>query len=272
MESSLFIFYHDETLASHTQKENDSQSLAEDTETIRTTDEKDYFEFVYDEEKQQSILVKYPCLICEREFKSERNLAIHTNSEHEGIDTFEQSGDNEQLPLNKKKVEEVPEGFKFPCDKCPHQAKTRSNLKAHIRSVHDKVDLSNQNRNLKTHIGTVHKKLQYPCNQCEKQFKTKGSMKRHIESVHEKVRYPCNQCDYKATRQGHLKTHIKSVHENIKYPCNQCEYKATQQSSLKNHVKSVHEKVKYPCNLCQYQATTQGSLRRHLKSVHESKL
>ena len=115
MASNLFIFYHDETQTSHRQKESDNQSLAEDTNTIRTTDEKDYFEFVYDEEKQQSILVKYPCDICEREFKSERNLAIHINSEHEGIESFKQSEDNEQLTLNKQ-VESAPENLKFPCD------------------------------------------------------------------------------------------------------------------------------------------------------------
>ena len=188
----MFIFYHDETLTSHKQKETYSESLAEDTETIRTTDEKDYFEFVYDEEKQQSILVKYPCLFCEREFKSERNLAIHINSEHEGIDNSEQSEDNEQLPLNKKKkVEEVPEGFKFPCDKCPHQAKTRSNLKVHIRSVHEKI--------------------KYPCNHCDHKAATKANLKKHIEAVHEKVKHPCNYCEHKATTKANLKAHIEAA-------------------------------------------------------------
>ena len=136
MASNLFIFYHDETQTSRTQKEGDNQSLAEDTNTIRTTDEKGYFEFVYDEEKQQSILVKYPCNICEKEFKSGRNLAIHIKSKHEGLECQQCQKQFTCKDGLKGHIKSIHEGIKYACNQCDYQAKAKYSLTKHTRRNH----------------------------------------------------------------------------------------------------------------------------------------
>ena len=82
------------------------------------------------------------------------------------------------------------------CGVCNKHFKTKSMLKQHFQSVHEKI--------------------KYSCNICEYQATTKGSLKKHIHSVHEKIKYPCNLCEYQATRRGSLKNHIQSVHEKIR--------------------------------------------------------
>ena len=48
---------------------------------------------------------------------------------------------------------------------------------------------------LKKHIDAVHKKLSpypYPCEICNKPFKTEGKLKRHVASIHKKSKpYEC---------------------------------------------------------------------------------
>jgi len=108
----------------------------------------------------------------------------------------------------------------------------------------------------------------FTCDQCQNQFKTKGSLKIHIQAKHDGIKYACNQCDHQSTRQDYLRVHIQSKHEGIKYACSQCEYQATQQGSLKIHIQSKHEGIKYACSQCAYEATQQGDLNKHFRSKH----
>ena len=55
----------------------------------------------------------------------------------------------------------------------------------------------------------------FPCTNCEKQFKRSEHLKRHIRSVHSNIRpYECKYCDKKFSRLDnlaqHLKTHVKT--------------------------------------------------------------
>ena len=80
----------------------------------------------------------------------------------------------------------------YPCDSCNYKTSIASDLRKHIKSIHEGV--------------------KYPCNQCQNKFTDMSNLRKHIKSIHEGVKYPCDQCSYKATQMGDLKKHIKSNH------------------------------------------------------------
>ena len=95
------------------------------------------------------------------------------------------------------------------CSQCEYKATTKSNIQAHVKSVHE-----------------GHK---FSCPHCGLTFIRKGNLHVHIKSVHEGEKFPCSHCKSTFTQKGNLKTHIKSVHEgfrkkqgksNMKRPCN----------------------------------------------------
>ena len=125
--------------------------------------------------------------------------------------------------------------IKFMCNNCGKQFMGQENLRRHILTKHDNLQIQKTN---------------------------------HIQSKHEILKYLCNKCDYQAGYQSRLKSHIQSKHEGVKYACNQCDYQATLQGNLTKHIKSKHEGVKYACNHCDYQASYQNDLKRHIKIKH----
>ena len=97
----------------------------------------------------------------------------------------------------------------------------------------------------------IDSKLALVCDECGKEWKTKGHLKRHMQMIHQNVHIKCDKCDYKATDKRFVEKHSLSVHENIKtrYTCTICSHHVYTSSALKKHNASVHEGVRYPCNL-----------------------
>ena len=73
------------------------------------------------------------------------------------------------------------------CRQCDYQAKYRSHLQQHVKSIHEGV--------------------KHPCHKCDYKASEKGSLLRHIKSKHIGVEYPCDQCHYKATHTDVLIHH-----------------------------------------------------------------
>ena len=65
---------------------------------------------------------------------------------------------------------------------------------------------------LNTHIKSKHECVQYPCDQCGKQFSYSSSLQIHLQSVHGGQRFPCDQCGHEATQLSNLKTHMMNIH------------------------------------------------------------
>ena len=102
----------------------------------------------------------------------------------------------------------------LPCPHCDYKTTRKSNLKTHIRSIHE-----------------GHK---FPCTYCEYRATTNGSLLTHIKSVHKGVKYPCPDCEYMATWTGDLQKHVNSVHKGVRFLCDDCEYTTT----WKHHINS----------------------------------
>ena len=144
----------------------------------------------------------------------------------------------------------------------------------------------------------IDSKLALVCDECGKEWKTKGHLKRHMQMVHQNVHFKCDGCDYKATDKRYVERHILFVHEKkitsyicticshqmntvralkshnarkhmeLSHACKSCEYKTADKSDLKKHISAVHDGVKYPCNLCQHKFSAKNSLRKHIVGIH----
>ena len=144
----------------------------------------------------------------------------------------------------------------------------------------------------------IDSKLALVCDECGKEWKTKGHLKRHMQMVHQDVHFKCDGCDYKATDKRYVERHILFVHENkitryicticshgmntltalkshnarkhmeLHHACTSCKYKTADKSDLKKHISAVHDGVKYPCNLCQHKFSAKNSLRKHIVGIH----
>jgi len=170
----------------------------------------------------------------------------------------------------------------FQCDKCNKVFTTKSDLKRHIKHVHDKIkDIKcdkceytcSTNTRLKLHIKSVHEKIKdFKCDKCHYMCSTNGDLKQHIKQVHDKIKnFKCDVCSYTCSTKDNLRQHIKQVHEKIKdIKCSKCDYVCSSNSCLKRHIKNIHDKIKdVKCNKCDYTCSNMDNLTRHIKIMHE---
>ena len=179
----------------------------------------------------------------------------------------------ERQRLNREKSKN-----KFQCDKCDYKCFLNSNLKQHIKMVHDKIKdfecpqcdfKCSNNGNLKQHTKRVHDKIKdIECPQCDYKCFSNGHLTKHIKAVHDKIKdFQCDKCDFKCSNNSDLKRHIKTVHDKIKdFECPQCDYKCSNNSNLKQHIKTVHDKIKdFECPQCDYKCSQISNFNRHVK-------
>ena len=254
------------------------------------------------------------CSVCNFAFSSNENLAIHVKNVHANPDLSEETqGEDEGLKQPRDIRNDEIEKGDFPerlqktieskilplhpethtkrelereidhkCKKCGKAFWDKSNLRRHIKSVHNKMKdhickecgySASQKIALKKHIKAVHDKIKdHICKECGYAASEKFNLQIHINEVHDKIRdHVCKECGYATSREVSLKEHIKSVHDKIKdHICKECGYAASREGSLKQHIKAVHEKIKdHICKECGYAASRKFHLQIHIKAVHD---
>ena len=148
------------------------------------------------------------------EFKSSAERWRHSKNVHE-----------EKSETNTEK--------QYLCDKCEKSYFLKSQLKQHIKIVHETL------RDEK-------------CEICGKGFAVRSQLSKHINKVHNKHRqklkskgHQCSICGISFSEKYELKRHILRVHEKVKdlycsWPsCNRGFYGA---QHLKRHIMRIHEK------------------------------
>lgn len=166
------------------------------------------------------------------------------------------------------------------CELCSFTSPWTGNLNAHKRKMHEfnpKIKCNFCEKevvNIKAHIKTVHDKIRKKCDQCGLEV---NNLKAHIEAVHEKKRrFQCEHCEFSCYQPNAMKLHIERRHTEVtRYTCTICFRKCL---DLKLHFDKVHssspcrEEENVFCPDCEYRTTTKANLRNHKKSVHDTRV
>ena len=172
------------------------------------------------------------------------------------------------LSIHEVKSKESPK-TKIPIKKCDSCDKTSQDFKyiqgfyTHIKSHEEDVNCEicgktlKNDRVLKEHIRSVHESKVFPCNECNKKFKSKQSVKRHM-TVHElpssdpsEGLHKCNKCKRYFTSENLLKMHIDLKHADNVFYCSPCDKTFKSKQNLVSHRRQYHATVdEKTCKVC----------------------
>jgi len=167
--------------------------------------------------------------------------------------------------------------LRYLCDQSGCQLRFPSNvhLQRHLKQVHEKerercTICKKKVSNLKSHIKLVHDKIKdYQCPECEKNFQTRSHLKKHVSLIHLGLREECPECGKKVKD---VKSHIKFSHEKVaNFPCEECGKKFVTTTILKNHISSMHLKETIKCPQCS-KIVSSASFSQHLRKKHSDKV
>ena len=138
------------------------------------------------------------------------------------------------------------------CQVCTKVFKHKSDLRRHIKSVHQG-------------------EKPYHCPECGKDFSRKPNLNHHIRSVHKGEKpYPCADCGKDFSQQTKLIRHIRCVHHGEKSnPCIGCGKYFSTRWNLSVHIRTVHNGEKpHRCHVCDKGFGQSVTLRTHIRVVH----
>ncbi|CAG9789591.1 unnamed protein product [Diatraea saccharalis] len=120
---------------------------------------------------------------------------------------------------------------------------------------------------LRTHA-VVHETGSFPCDACDKIFKSSTSKSEHYATVHKKVkRHRCPHCNESFHNYFQRNKHISNVHGlNLQeFKCTMCPKVFIVRANLSVHIQTVHLKVKrFSCNVCEWRCYLKSELKDHM--------
>ena len=153
---------------------------------------------------------QFQCDFCGNYYNNSEPLKTHIEIMHKGLYEIRQFENKNVIKC--KDCDSIFTGIKM--------RQCESNLKIHIRSVHE------GERN-------------FSCNMCEKAFWHPFGLKRHINCVHYKKKYAsCNNCGKSFSEPAYLKKHKCRIHK-----CDFCEKVCTEKTFLRHIEKCQKKKV-----------------------------
>jgi len=170
------------------------------------------------------------------------------------------------------------ETWKHLCHICDYATNGKSDLTKHlaVHGIGDRVKCDQCDKDFSTkgtlqkHI-KIHNSCHHKCNQCGKMYTPAASLKMHIPLMHSEKRLECDECDQIFSTIGSLNHHKKRVHVLKSLKCDQCKFRSKTNWDLKKHINTVHNvRDVLKCDLCEYQGNV-SDLNKHKEAVHENK-
>jgi hypothetical protein len=119
------------------------------------------------------------------------------------------------------------------CPTCGNKFKTLTNLRIHVRTVHEGGrdfycllcgKAFGQSSNLRSHIKMVHHGAKtHVCDVCCKAFGYSSDLRKHRAAVHDCVRnFKCTECSKGFGQAGNMRMHMKAIHKGTEFRCARC--------------------------------------------------
>ena len=218
-----------------------------------------------DEEDSHNTFKKFRrCLQCGLVVHGKRGILEHLKKEHPS-----ESG-NYNLART----------LRYKCNQCDYDSKSPSNVRDHIKGVHDKIEKGDK---LVAEGKFTRESGFWKCTQCSHQTSNVSSLEKHF-ATHAPNSEPCHICGSvpktKTALEVHLKYHERKLQaneskEDKQHICNICGKIYTSITGLRHHNKIAHEKVQivrnHICNLCGKGFPCESHLIKHMKTHEEKK-
>ncbi|XP_006759405.1 PREDICTED: zinc finger X-chromosomal protein isoform X1 [Myotis davidii] len=231
----------------------------------------------------------YPCMICEKKFKSRKFLKRHMKNHPEYLakkkyhctdcDYTTNKKVNLHIHLESHKLTNKTEAIE--CDECGKHFSHSGDLFTHKMVHKEKGTIevykckfceyeTTEQELLNHHLLAVHSKdFPYICVECGKGFRHPSELKKHM-CIHtgEKL-YQCQYCEYRSADSSNFKTHIKTKHsKETPFRCDIClltfsDIKEVQQHALIHQGNKTHQ-----CLYCDHKSSSSSDLKRHTISIH----
>ena len=124
------------------------------------------------------------------------------------------------------------------------------------------------------HIKAIHQQLSYPCEVCNKRYKSKRALKMHLldhqdQGVVTNVEayHRCQICKKAFLRRHQFENHVRVRHGTMMFPCHLCDKRFTHEELLHSHMKNHKETYKFKCQICQISFATVKDRQVHT-AVH----
>lgn len=189
----------------------------------------------------------YPCDVCGMAFRQRSHLATHkrkhmTERRFKCNDCGTCFKTKSSLHFHMKRHSEAP----FVCGPCNKVYPERKQLMRHIRVVHTSVN-------------------RYPCDQCDKAFKTRQKHDLHYTLHTGEKPFICDLCQkafvYKSTFVQHMNSHVA----NKEYKCDKCPKEYAVCAEFKRHYMNHTDFRPFKCTVCSKSFPLKGTLKNHMK-------
>ncbi|XP_072943204.1 zinc finger protein 711-like [Epargyreus clarus] len=237
------------------------------------------------------------CKLCDDNIDSFNNLKVHLQTVHrknlnlqmnDGVLPFRITKDEYKCTLCELQYDE----FKtlnqhmnvhfqnFICEQCGTGFITPERLRTHAFSHEtgsfpcescEKVFRSANSK--KEHYATVHMQVKrHRCPQCPETFRNYFQRNKHISAIHgmKLKEFKCTMCPKVFTLSGKLGVHVRTVHLKMKrHACDICDWQFYSKSELKDHMVKHGGERKFQCNVCKKGYARKYTLREHMR-IHEN--
>lgn len=170
----------------------------------------------------------------------------------------------------------------YQCEICSHAFTDKSNLIAHVKTVHEKITRFKCDECSKKYFYqsclNKHKikhdlRYAYKCDKCGKRMKYESSFNKH-SCEKRNTHHNCNVCskifDSKKKLTRHLKTHTLTSDYKCEYE--QCTKSYKSQDALKIHMFSHTGERPFCCNICEKSFKTKHILQIHIQTHNKPKI
>ena len=199
------------------------------------------------------------CLMCLREFESERKARNHMDKTHIGL------------------------GIKCMQFQCTKIFDTDDEYQNHFSEKHQKADKYNChicgevfrsdkracfNRHVESHGLEGKQKPEFECNQCLKVFFFETDLKSHLaQSTHGGRIFPCSICGYNLSSKTRLECHLAERHSSERpFGCELCGKRFSNITYFKKHKRQTHSTTRnYECSVCSKKFKARKHLGVHAK-------